>query len=66
LENAVLLAAFVLIGTSGIEKVDLETAETFAVVVEKVAAAVAAKQFVVAVGQIVVVVEIVAAVVVEE
>jgi len=66
LENAVLLAAFVLIGTSGIEKVDLETAETFAVVVEKVAAAVAAKQFVVAVGQIVAVVEEIAAVVVGE
>jgi len=66
LENAVLLAAFVLIGTSGIEKVDLETAETSAVVVEKVAAAVAAKQFVVAVGQIVAVVEEIAAVVVGE
>jgi len=66
LENAVLLAAFVLIGTSGIEKVDFETAETSAVVVEIVAAAVAAKQFVVVVGQIVAVVEQIAAVVVGE
>jgi len=66
LENAVLLVAFVLIGTSGIEKVDLETTETSALVVEKVVAAVAAPQFVVVVGQIAAVVGQIAAVVVGE
>ena len=66
-ENVVPLAAFVLIETSGIEKVDLGTTEASAAVAEQIAAAVAVKQIVAAVGQIaVVVVEEQIAVVVEQ
>jgi len=55
-ENVVPLAAFVLIETSGIEKVDLGTTEASAAVAEQIVAAVVVKQFVVVVGQIVAVV----------